>query len=56
MEIQEVRVQVPLPLTSSKIDVPSIVEQLNNGQEQQMNDQTTHNEESVDEPTVGEPQ
>ena len=53
--IQEVRVQVPLPITYFKVDVPPIVEQFNNYQKQQMNDFTTHNNDIVDEPTIDEP-
>ena len=54
VEIQKVRVQVPLSLSSSKVIVPPIVEQLNNGQDQQMNEQATHNEDNVNKPTVDE--
>ncbi|KAH7571742.1 hypothetical protein JRO89_XS04G0128700 [Xanthoceras sorbifolium] len=53
--IQEVRVQVPLSLSSFKVIVPHIVEQFNNLQGQQINDQTPHNEDIVDEPMVNEP-
>ena len=56
MVIQEVRVQVHLPITSFKIVVPLIVEQFNNYQEQQLNDFTTHNKYIIDKPTIDEPQ
>ena len=56
MVIQEVMVQVLLPITFSKIAVPLIVEQFNNYQEQQMNDFITHYNNIVDEPTTDEPQ
>ena len=39
INIQEVKVQVLLPLTSSKVIVPMVVERTNNSQEQQINDQ-----------------
>ena len=48
--------QVPLPITSSKVVVPLIVEQFNNYQEQQLNDFTTHNKYIIDKPTIDEPQ
>ena len=56
VEIQEVRVQVQLPLSSSKVVVPPIVDQLNNGQDQQMSEQATHNEYNVNESTLDKPQ
>ena len=43
MNVQEVRVQVPLPITSNEIVVPTIVEQPNNI-EQQINEPLLHNE------------
>ena len=43
MDVQEVRVQVPLPITSNEIDVPTIVEQPNNV-EQKINEPLLHNE------------
>ena len=55
MVIQEVMMQVALPITSSKVVVPPIVEQFNNYQEQQMSDFTTHNDDIVDELTIDEP-
>ena len=54
--IQEVRVQVPLPITSFKVVVLPIVEQFNNYQEQQMNDFITHNNDIIDELAIDEPQ
>ena len=55
VEIQEIRVQVPLPITSSQIFVPTVVEHFDNLQEQQINDQTRHNEVVANEPIVDEP-
>ena len=48
--------QVALPITSSKVVVPPIVEQFTNYQEQQMSGFTTYNDDIVDEPTIDEPQ
>lgn len=42
MEIQEVRAQVLLPITSSQVIVPIVVGHFDNLQEQQMNDQTLY--------------
>ena len=56
MEIQEVRVQVHLPLSSSKVVVPPIVHQLNDGQDQHMCEQATHNEDNVNESTLDKSQ
>ena len=55
VEIEEVRVQVSLLLTSSQVVVPTIVEQFDNLQEQQMNDQIPYNEIVAYEPIVDEP-
>ena len=44
------------PLSSSKVVVPPIVEQLNNWQDQQMNEQATHNDDNVNESTLDKPQ
>lgn len=44
VKIQEVRVQVPLPVTSSKIVVLVIVEHTNNFLEQQINNPVLNNE------------
>ena len=52
--IQDVRVKVPLPKTS-KVVVPNIIVQPNNNQEQQINDQTLHNENINIEHTVVQP-
>ena len=43
MDVQEVRVQVPLPITSNEIAIPTIVEQPNNV-EQKINEPLLHNE------------
>ncbi|XP_075101857.1 uncharacterized protein LOC142177284 [Nicotiana tabacum] len=56
MKIKEVRVQVPLSCTSSKLVALEVVVQHNNQQEQQINDPTTNNEVAVNEPTLDEPQ
>ena len=53
--IQEVRVQVPLPITSKEIVVPIIVESFDNV-EQQINDQSLSNEIITNEPIMEEPQ
>ena len=53
--IQEVRVQVPLPITSKEIVVPTIVESFNNVG-QQINDQSLPNEITTNEPIMEEPQ
>ena len=55
MNVQEVRVQVPLPITSNEIVVPTIVEQPNNI-EQQINEPLLHNEMLTNEHVVEEPQ
>ena len=55
VSIQEVRVQIPVPKTST-IVVPELKSQPNNNQEQQINDQTLHNENVNNEPMVIEPQ
>ena len=52
--IQEVRVEIPLPKTSNVV-VHDIIVQTNNNQEQQINNQTLHNENVNIEPTVVEP-
>lgn len=43
VEIQEVRVQVPLPVTSFKVVVLKVVEHINDFQEQQINNLVPHN-------------
>ena len=53
--IQEVRVQVPLPITSKEIVVPTIVESFGNV-EQQINDQSLSNEIITNEPIMEGPQ
>ena len=55
VNVQEVRVQVPLPITSNEIVVPTIVEQPNNI-EQQINEPLLHNEMLTNEHVVEEPQ
>jgi hypothetical protein len=55
VDIQEVRVQVPMPITSNKIVVPIVVEQPNNI-EQQINEPSLHNNMVTNEQTVEEPQ
>ena len=47
--------QVPLPITSKEIVVPTIVESFDNV-EQQINDQSLSNEIITDEPIMEEPQ
>nr|KYP66638.1 Retrovirus-related Pol polyprotein from transposon TNT 1-94 [Cajanus cajan] len=56
VEIQEMRVQVPLTCISNKVVVPQVIEPINNHEEQQTNDPITHNEVEVNEPIVEEPQ
>lgn len=56
MEIQEVRVQVLLPVTSSKVIVTVVVECTNNFQEQQINELVPDNKVINDEPMATEPQ
>ncbi|XP_022846239.1 uncharacterized protein LOC111368978 [Olea europaea var. sylvestris] len=56
VEIQEVRIQVSLPSTSSNVVVPQIVKRHENLPEQQINGQTPHNEVATDEPALNEPQ
>jgi hypothetical protein len=48
-------VQVPLPITSKEIVVPTIVESFDNV-EQQINDQSLSNEIITNEPIMEEPQ
>ena len=55
VEILEIRVQIPLPNIFSQLVVPTVVEQFDNLEEQQMNDQTPQNEAVTDEPTLDEP-
>ena len=55
MDVQGVRVQVPLPITSNEIFVPAIVEQPNNI-EQQINESLLHNEMLTNEHVIEEPQ
>lgn len=43
-KIQEDRVQVPLPVTSSKVVFPMVIERINNFQVQQIDDPMPHNE------------
>ena len=43
MAIQEVKVQVPLPITFSKVVIPTIVEQYDNLEEQQITYQIPRN-------------
>ncbi|KAJ1430336.1 Retrovirus-related Pol polyprotein from transposon TNT 1-94 [Sesbania bispinosa] len=52
MEIQEMRVQVPLTCISNKVVVPQVIEPINNHEEQQINDPITHKEVEVNEPIV----
>ena len=54
ISIQKVRVQIPVPKTST-IVVPKLKSQPNNIQEQQINDQTLHNENVNNEPMVVKP-
>ena len=55
VEIEEVRVEIPLPITSSKVVVPTVVETFDNIQEQQINDETPQNEVVTNEPVTNEP-
>jgi transposase InsO family protein len=55
VDIQEVRVQVPIPITSNKTVVPIVVEQPNNI-EQQINESSLHNDIVNNEKMVEEPQ
>jgi hypothetical protein len=55
VDIQEVRVQVPMPITSNKTVVPIVVEQPNNI-EQQINESSLHNDIVTNEKMVEEPQ
>ena len=56
VEIQEVRVQIPLTCTSNKVVVPQVVEPINNHEEQQINDPITHNEIEINESVIEKPQ
>ena len=53
MEIQKVRVQVPLLITSSQV-VPIHVDHVDNLEEQHIIDQTPHNEVIMNEPIKNE--
>jgi hypothetical protein len=55
VDIQEVRVQVQMPITSNKIVVPIVVEQPNNI-EQKMNEPSLHNNMVTNEQMIEEPQ
>jgi len=55
VEIEEVRVEIPLPQTSSQVVVPTVVETFGNIQEQQINDETPQNEVVTNEPVTNEP-
>ena len=55
VSIQEARAEIPLPMTS-KVVVPAVIAQHNNGQEQHINDQTLHHEDVNNDPIVDEPQ
>ena len=55
VDVQEVKVQVPLPITSNEIVVPTIIKQPNNV-EQQINEPLLHNEMLTNEQVVEEPQ
>ena len=56
VEIQEVRVQVPLHITSSQVVVHVHVDHVDDKEEQQINDQTSQNEVVMNEPIIDEPQ
>ena len=53
--IQEVRVEIPIPVTS-KFVVPTIVDHPNDIQERQMDDQTLQNDNINNEPVVEPPE
>ena len=55
IEIQEVKVQIPLPITSSQVLVPTNVG-LDNVQDQHINDDAPQNEVINNEPAMNEPQ
>ena len=55
VDVQEVKVQVPLPITSNEIVVPTIIKQPNNVK-QQINEPLLHNEMLTNEQVVEEPQ
>lgn len=56
MEIQEVRVQAPLLVTSFKVVVPVVVEHTNNFQEQKINNLVPRNKVVNNEPMAAQPQ
>ena len=47
--------EIPLPITSSQVVVPTVVETFDNIQEQQINDETPQNEVVTNEPVTNEP-
>ena len=55
VDVQEVKVQVSLPITSNEIVVPTIIKQPNNVK-QQINEPLLHNEMLTNEQVVEEPQ
>ena len=55
IKIQEVKVQAPLPITSSQVLVRTNVV-LDNAQDQHINEDAPHNEAINNEPTMNEPQ
>lgn len=56
LEIQEIRVQTPLPITSFKGVVHAVVEHTNDFQEKEIINLVTHNEVVNNEPMATEPQ
>ncbi|KAI0524826.1 hypothetical protein KFK09_004214 [Dendrobium nobile] len=55
VEVKEVGVKIPLPITSSKVVIPTVVEKFDNIQDEQMNDYTSQNEIVTNEPIIDEP-
>lgn len=55
-KIQEDRLQIPLPVTSSKVVFPMVIERINNFQVQQIDDPMPHNELVNNKLVVVEPQ
>ena len=52
MKIQEVKVEIPPSITSSQVIVPVVVDSVNHPQEEQINDQTPHNDVITNEPVI----
>ena len=55
VEIQEVRVDIHSSIISSQVVILVVVDSLNNPQEEQINDQTLHNDVMTNEPEIKGP-